>query len=344
MINCITPLNQLGYGIVGLNVAANLKDCSIYPIGNIDCPLKLAPAIKEGISRGELMVNKDKPSLRIFHQFSLAEHVGRKWHVGFPIFELDKFTPVELAHMHAQDQLFVCSEWAQAILEDTIPSVPVDVVPLGVDREIFHECRAGLRSNKFTFMCVGKWEKRKGHDIIMTAFHKVFKCNKDVRLVMCCDNPFLQDAEFRWIKPYQRLLGSQVEFVNRFQTQEELADLINRADCGLFPARAEGWNLELLEFMSMGKHVIATDYSGHTEFCNAENCNLIPVKELEPAVDNIWFHGQGNWAKLGQDQFDCLCDNMLKVYKNGPSVNLNGISTAKHYSWQNTCNCIRMCI
>ena len=36
------------------------------------------------------------------------------------------------------------------------------------------------------------------------------------------------------------------------------------AHCGVFPARSEGWNLGLVEMLSMGRHVIATDYSAHT--------------------------------------------------------------------------------
>ena len=54
------------------------------------------------------------------------------------------------------------------------------------------------------------------------------------------------------------------------------------ADCGLFPARAEGWNLELLEMMACGKQVIATNYSAHTEFCTKENSILIESDENIP--------------------------------------------------------------
>ena len=68
---------------------------------------------------------------------------------------------------------------------------------------------------------------------------------------------------------------------------------MSQTDCGVFPARAEGWNLELLEMMSCGKNVIATNYSSHTEFCNSENCMLVETTELEDAHDGKWFRGQG---------------------------------------------------
>ena len=54
-----------------------------------------------------------------------------------------------------------------------------------------------------------------------------------------------------------------------------------KTDCGVFPARAEGWNLELLEMMSCNKPVIATNYSAHTEFCDDKNCMLIDIEDME---------------------------------------------------------------
>ena len=74
---------------------------------------------------------------------------------------------------------------------------------------------------------------------------------------------------------------------------------MSQADCGVFPAKAEGWNLDLLEMMSCGKSTIATNYSGHTEFCNKENCYLVDLPEMETAEDGKWFRGQGEWGKIG---------------------------------------------
>ena len=54
---------------------------------------------------------------------------------------------------------------------------------------------------------------------------------------------------------------------------------MSQVDCGVFPSRAEGRNLELLEMMSAGKHVITTDYSAHTEFCTKDNAGLVPITD-----------------------------------------------------------------
>ena len=62
-----------------------------------------------------------------------------------------------------------------------------------------------------------------------------------------------------------------------------------QTDCGIFPSRAEGWNLELLEMLACIKSVITTHYSAHTEFCDDVNSDLVEIKETELAYDGKWF-------------------------------------------------------
>jgi glycosyltransferase involved in cell wall biosynthesis len=112
-------------------------------------------------------------------------------------------------------------------------------------------------------------------------------------------------------------------------------------DCGIFPSRAEGWNLELLEMMSCGKHVIATDYSAHTEFCTQENSLLVTIEEKETAYDGKWFTGNcGEWAKLGDNQVEQMVVHMRDIHKRKQSdslgINKGGVATAKKFSWSNS--------
>jgi len=115
---------------------------------------------------------------------------------------------------------------------------------------------------------------------------------------------------------------------------------MTQTDCGVFPARGEGWNLELLEMMSCGKSVIATNYSAHTEFCNEENCFLVEIDEKEDANDGFWFRGQGQWASIQEKQIDSLAEHMRNVHekkkKDDLNINQAGIDTAKQFSWTNS--------
>ena len=120
--------------------------------------------------------------------------------------------------------------------------------------------------------------------------------------------------------------------------------MIANSDCGLYPSRAEGWNLELLETMAMNKPVIATNYSAHTEFCNNDNCMLVDIDSTEKAFDNKAFVGQGNWAKIGPNQIEQTINHMRYCYNNKISTNNNGVITANIYSWSNTADEILRCI
>ena len=95
---------------------------------------------------------------------------------------------------------------------------------------------------------------------------------------------------------------------SRAETQQ-VYNIMSQVDCGVFPSRGEGWNLELLEMMSAGKHVVATDYSAHTEFCTKENSGLVSISDVEPAFDGKWFFGQGNWAKISAHENESLHEN-----------------------------------
>ena len=113
-----------------------------------------------------------------------------------------------------------------------------------------------------------------------------------------------------------------------------------QSDCGVFPSRAEGWNLEALEMMSCGKQVIATNYSAHTEFCSDSNSLLVDIDSTEDAFDGKWFKGQGKWAKIDNEQVLDISNHMKNVYEQKRAgkdlTNKEGINTAKEFSWENT--------
>ena len=67
-------------------------------------------------------------------------------------------------------------------------------IPLGVDDEIFKPCDISDSEKTIFFNC-GKWEIRKGHDLIPELFLKAFDQEDDVELWMMNSNPFLNKEE-----------------------------------------------------------------------------------------------------------------------------------------------------
>jgi len=357
-LNFTAPINTLSYGICGLNVLKELvelgHEISYWPIGPMEAPPEYHNLIKQSIENTKHF-DYNAPSLRLYHQFDMAQHVGKGMRCGFPIFELNKFTEQEKHHLCSLDKIFVCSEWAKTVMLKEIrpihsrnctPDELVCVIPLGVDRNIFNEnVISDRKDNTTTFLNIGKWEIRKGHDVLLEAFNEAFTIEDDVLLIMHCPNIFIGENENKdWHNLYLSSKMGQAGKIkistDRLQSQQEVAQLISQADCGVFPSKAEGWNLEALEMMSMGKSIIITDYSGHTEFCTNENSLLISIDGYEEAYDGVWFHGQGEWAELGEKQFQQLINYMKDIHdaKQNRSLNPNheGINTAKRFTWKNT--------
>ncbi len=346
-LNVIAPINFLGYGNTGYELSlalSKLYKVALWPIGPIDreIPEHVQPVIQEMINnQADFDVNA--PSLKIWHQFDMAQSVGRGLRIGFPIFELNKFNEREMHQLRSLDRIFVCSHWAKEIIAKEVGNIETHVVPLGVDRSIFFDTPVRKDVAPYVFMNIGKWEIRKGHDILVTAFNNAFNKEDNVELWMMNHNPFLKpEQEKDWHDFYKHSkLWNKIKLLPRVNSQKDVSNLMRQAHCGVFPSRAEGFNLELLEMMSCGRPVITTDYSAHTEFANADNSNLIKISETEEAFDSIWFHGQGEWAKLGDTEIDKLSSLMIKCFKQGSVQNTAGVNTAARFSWDAAAEAVR---
>jgi glycosyltransferase involved in cell wall biosynthesis len=349
-INLSCPINQTGYGISSFNILKELNkisELSYLPIGQPSVGNQEDYNIVQSLLNNQDLADINSPFIKIWHQFDLGTRFGRGKYFGFPFFELDTFNTREKQHLSVPDVVFATSEWAKQVILDNGINVKVEVVPLGVDTEIFqYDKYMRTTKDKYIFLNIGKWEVRKGHDILLDLFQQAFPEEKDVELWILASettNGYSTPEQIEeWKKKYSG--DERIRLSPGAESHQQIAHIMSQADCGIFPSRAEGWNLELLEMMAMNKPTIATNYSAHTEFCNKDNCHLIDIDETELAVDGKAFYGQGNWAKLGQNQFDQTIEYMRNMYKNKITTNPEGLKTAQAFSWKNSASKILGCI
>jgi glycosyltransferase involved in cell wall biosynthesis len=336
MINLMTPINQLGYGVAGLNILKALQkqtNVALHMIGQPQVTTEEdASAVRRGLEVAKLY-DKNAPCVKIWHQNQMAERIGSGDFYGFPIFELDTFNDLEKHHLNSTDGLITCSKWASDVCKTNL-GYSSSIAPLGVDMNIFQPATP-RNDGKIIFFNCGKWEVRKSHDILIEAFRKVSQEFPNTELWMMCSNPFNSPEEnAKWLQLYNH---PKVKIIPRAETQRDVYNIMAQVTCGVFPSRGEGWNLELLEMMAVGKHVIATNYSAHTEFCTEDNCGLVPISHTEPAYDGKWFFGQGNWAAINALEIDILVRNMKNIAsKYNGERNEAGIETAKQFTWEKT--------
>jgi len=348
-INLFCPINGTGYGITSFNITKALHsiglDLTLFPIGdqigvNSDNDLKLIQSL---IAKNSAFPY-NAPCIKIWHQYDLASRIGNGHYYVFPFFEIDTLQKKEIHNINYADYIFVASHWAKTVLEDNGIVKPIYVAPLGVDTDIFKEPnRIRMEYDNYVFFHVGKWEHRKAHDILLQAFDRAFTQNDNVELRLLPYNPFLSEEETNyWFDLVDKCkLKNKIRIFGRLKTQYELAEFMFYGDCGVFVSRAEGWNNEIIESMAMNKPVIVTNYSAHTEYCNTNNAYLVNVQSTEPANDGKWFNGEGNWAKLAENELEQTVNHMRFVYKNHIDSNPPGVETARKYSWNNTANIIQ---
>lgn len=345
-INC--PIGTTGYGITSLNIVKHLYsrniDISLFLMSNnVELNFPDEKSLIQRLHQNTNNFDYSAPCLKIWHQNDLALKIGNGHYYAFPFFELDTLSKRDKHHLNYCDYIFVASEWAKNILLNNDITKPIYVAPLGVDQNIFSNLdKIKNKNDKYIFFHIGKWEKRKGHDFLINAFDKAFSINDNVELWLLPHNPFLnKEQESEWLQLVESAtLKDKIKIYGRLPTQQHLAEFILRGDCGIFLSRAEGWNNEIPECMAMSKPIITTNYSAHTEYCNKNNAYLIDIDELEVANDNKWFFGNGKWAKLGERQLEQTIEYMRYVYNNHITTNEDGLKTANHYSWNNTCSII----
>ena len=349
-VNLQAPICYTGYGVAGFNIFYSLSqitDLTLFPIGTQATLFfdEARPIFDECLKKQHTYDFK-APTIKIWHSMQQRESVGKGMFLPFPFFELDTFDVVSTHTLkHCCDRILVSSNWAKDIIRKNEINSPCTVVPLGVDTNIFnHNIIPTNKPDAYVFGMIGKWEIRKGHDILLDIFEKAFPNNENIELWISAssDNGYTGDAEIQqWENMYKNSkLGARVKIYPQLPTHADIANFISHMDCGIYISRAEGWNLELLETMAMNKPVIASNYSAHTEFCNKDNSFLFDIDETEPAFDGKFFKGQGNWAKIGDKQIDQIIDYLRYLYKNNIRTNNEGLNTANKFSWENTCKII----
>jgi len=275
-------------------------------------------------------------SLRIAHQFDLAPSIGHGRRFGYTFFELDSLTELEQHHLNSLDVLIVPSKWATSICNKYIND-KIEVCPPGFNDLIFKPIE--YMPPSCVFLSLGKWEVRKQQDQIVRAFSKAFNYLDNVHLWMSCDNQFIPEVTQERKNHYKALLGDKINLIPKVKTPADVARLMQSSYCFVSPSLAEGWNLPLLEAMACGKFTIATNYSGHTEFCTPETTILLEPTGLIPADDGMWFKPNseincGDWCTYDEEELVEGMRAIYKKYKEREVLNRAGVDRAKDFTWK----------
>lgn len=353
-INLSGPLCSTGYGYCLFGLLKGLErvgaEPALFPVERVQWDAFPEPdrhVIARGLERARRF-DPNSPSLRVWHQWGMAEGIGRGTRLGLSFTELDRLKPSEAHSLNSLDVVLCPSRWAKDVAARSGVTPRLEVVPMAVDHDNVVQLAHLPQDGPTVFVNVGKFEYRKGHELLLKAFLRAFGPEDDVRLVLLCENPFLDRVRASEWETYYTAhpLADKVVMYRRQPTQADVARVLSQAHCGVFPARAEGWNMGAAELLAAGRHVVLTDYSGHTEYAEAAGAVTVPVRDLEPADDGQWFHSAdpewaghpGRWAALGEVHVELFASHMRELHgrrrAGGLPLNQKGIDHFRRWTWE----------
>lgn len=239
------------------------------------------------------------------------------------------------------DEIWIPSDWGRSVLVDNgLPAGRIRVVPEGVDPLTFNPAVQptgaldGFRG--FRFLNIGRYEDRKGTRMLIECFDKAFSKQDDVFLVLACDNHHDPDFDIRRILRGMNLRHPEkLAFIPPVRTHALLAGVYRACDAFVSPFRAEGWGLPLIEAMACGLPVIATGYSGPTEFLGEDAYRIdFTLRDIRQPYFESASGDHGQWAEPDSDHLIAL---MREVYENRDEAASRGMRGSEHvienFSW-----------
>ncbi len=227
--------------------------------------------------RGEI------PDLYIFHghPYDYVNAPGKFniFILNYEYFEIKKEDRVLIERLNNYFDLVLAStNFVREILIDNGLTIPVELLPWGVDRSEFNpnvkpRKIKGLKG--FNFIYAGVFTERKGIDILVDAFINEFSADEDVALVI---KEAMRWKHFEpWIEKVmtraKKSSAPKIIHINKADTS--IADYFTACDTGVFPFRGEGFGLPILECIASGRRVLVTKGTGPVDFCNEKNSHFI---------------------------------------------------------------------
>jgi ADP-heptose:LPS heptosyltransferase/glycosyltransferase involved in cell wall biosynthesis/2-polyprenyl-3-methyl-5-hydroxy-6-metoxy-1,4-benzoquinol methylase len=156
----------------------------------------------------------------------------------------------------------------------------------------------GIREEDFVFYSIFEWQERKGPNEMIEAFLRTFPEPGPVVLVLKM-NPGAAAISKVVLADLRRRCKSQARVELRAEgwSEEQIAALHERGDCYLSLHRGEGWNYPLFEAAGRGKSIIATNFSGPTEYLDDAAHRLVRHRPTTVRQRYAFYSTTMHWAE-----------------------------------------------
>lgn len=288
MIFLVVPYNlYTGWGVCSVNLAKEL--CKKHKIKYVSDELidqfkynalshTFFTSIKY-LNLEFLKTQKDHPIIQAI-QHDLSPYLGylsgsKKIAITFADREIPKDL-IKKANDH-YDHIIAGSEWCRKLLQQQ--NVNSIVVHQGIDPLLFNSSRKDKNFflDDFLIFSGGKFEERKGQDVLIKAYKVIQDRYPDVKLVCSWYNAYTG----KYGKEELEKAGvdlNRVIFIPLL-TNNNMVEIYQNTDIGVFPSRCEaGTNLVMMEYMACGKPAIASVKTGQKDLITKRNGLTLQAK------------------------------------------------------------------
>jgi len=262
------------------------------------------PAFKEDL---DLLIYPPCHDLN-FNNFMFFLNPYKK-RIHFTMWESSRINDIFIEQMNNMRAIIVPNKWNKANFEAQGCEVPIHVINLFVDTNIFNY-QQPIVKNEFVFGTANKDPRKRLEDVVR-CFNKAFPDKKDVKLRIKISPKENYDKNFT---------SNKIEICKSSLDLNQLRDWYSYNDCFVSCVSAEGWGLMQHESMACGRPVIAAKYAGLSEFMTEENSFCVNYEEV-PA-EGFWKAPAAKWSKYDEEN---LIETMRFAYNNPSTVEAKGI-------------------
>lgn len=237
---------------------------------------------------------------------------------------------------------------------------PVEVLFEGVDTDVYKVLDSKSKtldlsdiSESFCFLTVGHWMQGDlGHDrknigYTIKAFLETFK-NKNtqpaliLKTLQATSSILDRDEVLKKINAIRKTVKGDlpnIYLLHGDMSDEEMNLLYNhpKVKCLVSLTKGEGYGRPLAEFASIGKPVIASNWSGQKDFLSKENCLLIggTLENVHPSAHvKDMLMKESKWFKPDDSEVGHAFRQMFKEYKLFlPKANEHGKYVTENFSY-----------
>jgi glycosyltransferase involved in cell wall biosynthesis len=324
-IEWIGYFNETGYGQSSFDLINAISKTGLFDIRLHSLSGSLSRRFLSKKSYDKMVLFQKKPinrnSIQIYNcippMFSRNPRGDKA--IGFAIFETFEPPPSWITSLNSMDAVICPSYFNYKIFAHAGVKRPIFHIPHCINEDVWNNQvkPLGKKDERFTFLFMGTWRKRKGWPQLIEAFLREFDEKEKVRLLIKTDKTQLANQDIEKIK---RNIGLKkdypcISFEDKVFDDESLPSFYKTVDCLVMPTLGEGFGLPPMQCMSVGVPVIVTNHSGCQDYANSQNCTLLEPSGflIHENMDQITQFYNKKWPRI---EIDTIRKSMRDVFLN----------------------------